>query len=596
VSTRSLLLLAALVAALSWVALRQKGLEDKTRFHRSEPLLGALEPERIRSIFIDHTMTETYLGFENQGGLWSLTDPIPYPADAASVRSLLAALDQPARFVPEGTAAGYDAGFRPPRATLRILGEDAEGRAVEEQIELGPFDVDGMSQVVRARGETMLILRNLDTLLDRPLPEFRSRRILRMDPESIVHLRRTWTGPAGEVDADFSFVAERRSGGWSLLTPRRTTLDPFGTLLWLKALGQLQVGDFIWDPPTDPEVLVLGPPLARYGLERPQVELEWRNGEGRAEKLLLGKHPETGRWFAKRPEGDHVWALGDSSNPRLFERWQEFADRALVRVFRADIEALELLQQGTVVTLAREGTGWSLTRREGEREPVALGPASTAEVERVLGLLENAAVESWAPELDPGVEFPEGAQRLGYRLVTGAALGGIEQRGWLGEPRLDGAGKSVRPFLRPGDGLVGWLDASLADALLGDAEAFRSRELWELEEIELERLVLRSGDRQREWLRRQQGTWHAAGSERSATELLSVLDPLLFLRAEELLPTAPDELARVVEVEFTGRRGLSRRCVLGLDADGLPVVQLPGGAAARPARASLHADLEALLR
>jgi hypothetical protein len=52
----------------------------------------------------------------------------------------------------------------------------------------------------------------------------------------------------------------------------------------------------------------------------------------------------------------------------------------------------------------------------------------------------------------------------------------------------------------------------------------------------------------------------------------------------------------VVEVEFTGRRGLSRRCVLGLDADGLPVVQLPGGAAARPARASLHADLEALLR
>ena len=164
-STRGLLVLAIVVAGLSWVALRQKGLEERSRFHRSEPLLGTLEPSTIERIFVDHTMTETYLGFENRGGLWSLTDPVPYPADAASIRSLLTVLDQPARFVPESSVAGYDAGFRPPRATLRILAKDAEGQPVEQQIELGPFDVDGMSQVVRARGETLLIQRNLNQCL-----------------------------------------------------------------------------------------------------------------------------------------------------------------------------------------------------------------------------------------------------------------------------------------------------------------------------------------------------------------------------------------------------------------------------------------------
>ena len=65
-STRGLLVLAIVVAGLSWVALRQKGLEDRSRFYRSEPLLGTLEPSTIERIFVDHTMTETYLGFENR--------------------------------------------------------------------------------------------------------------------------------------------------------------------------------------------------------------------------------------------------------------------------------------------------------------------------------------------------------------------------------------------------------------------------------------------------------------------------------------------------------------------------------------------------
>lgn len=594
-STRGLLVLAIVVAGLSWVALRQKGLEERSRFHRSEPLLGTLEPSTIERIFVDHTMTETYLGFENRGGLWSLTDPVPYPADAASIRSLLTVLDQPARFVPESSVPGYDAGFQPPRATLRILGKDAEGQPVEEEIELGPFDVDGMSQVVRARGETLLIQRNLDTLLDRPLPEFRSRRILRLDPESIVHLRRTWTGPEGEVEPEFSFVAERRAGGWSLLTPRRTTLDPFGTLLWLKGIGRSQVGDFIWDPPTDPDVLDLGPPLARYGLERPQVEVEWRTADGRSEILILGKHPETERWFGKRPDDDHVWAMGESGNQPLFERWESFADRALVRVFRDDVQALELLQRGVTVRLERSEDGWAVARQEGG-DAVELGPASTAEVERVLGLLENAVVEDWALDLDPGAAFPAGEPRLGYRLETGPALGNLVQEGWLGEPRIGEAGASVRGFLRPGDGLVGWLDASLAEALLTDAETFRSRELWVLEEVELEELVLRSGDDERRFERRQKGTWHRPGVERSATELLGVLDPLLFLTASELLPAGSGPVERSIEVEFRGRRDRLHRCTIGLGEDGLPVVRLSSGAAGRPARESLHADLEALLR
>ena len=82
----------------------------------------------------------------------------------------------------------------------------------------------------------------------------------------------------------------------------------------------------------------------------------------------------------------------------------------------------------------------------------------------------------------------------------------------------------------------------------------------------------------------------------SATELLGVLDPLLFLTASELLPAGTVAVERSIEVEFRGRRDRVHRCTIGLGDDGLPVVQLASGAAGRPARESLHADLEALLR
>lgn len=593
-SARGLLILILVVGGLSFLAWRQSEYESTVQFEEAEPLLGQLALEDVDRVFVDHTLTETYLGFEREGGSWRMVDPVPYAADPAALKALLSALDQPARFVPESEVEAFEASFRPPRATVRVQARAESGESEELLIELGALDVDGMSQHARARGKTFRILRNLDTALDRPVTDFRSRRVLRIDPEQIVHFERTWLNEE-ENYPEFSFVAERRGPGWQLLAPRRATLDPFGTLLWLKGISRARVGDFVWDPPTDREVLDMAPPLERFGLDVPEVEFKWATASGIEERLLLGKHPATGRWFAMHAGSQHVWGLDGEGNGPLFEHWIEFADRALVRAFRDDIQSLVLLQGPRTVRLERDGQGWGLFTLEDGAEAIALGPADPRRVDELLGVLENSAVSEWDLELDARSLFPAGMPRFGYRVEYARALADSPTIGWFGEELPTEDGRLVHAFARPEDALAGYVPVELVEAFGVEAEELRTRELWSLEEVQLSSLELRHGDRTLAFERTQQGTWRRAGTERSATELIGVLDPLLFLRAEELLPEVPGALEDPVLVRFSGARGLEHLCTIG-KAPGGGSLLVVGGGAALAAQRDLHAKLLALLR
>ena len=595
-SRGSLLFLALLVGALSFFILQQKEVEDETRFHTEERLLGDLNPGLIVKVFVDHTDREEYLGFELGPQGWMLSDPLPYPVDRALLGALLKSLVQNARFVATAEEADLDGSFEPPRATLRITTRDEAGEERELELVLGALDVDGMSQYVRTRGGTYRILRTLDTMLQRSVRDFRSKQLLTLNPETIVRVGRTWKG-LDKMNPDFSFIAERKRGGWQLISPERVRMDPFGMLLWLKGLSGVDIQGFAYDPPTDKDVADFEAPLERWDLDHPEMIVEWESNAGVKETLLMSGGYESGYWSVTRPAGQRVVGVGGKTADALIQHWTDFTDRTLIHAFRADVDAIRLLQGPNTVRLHRiKGDTFGLELIDSEGKTESLGLANPVLVDRVFGSLENGIIDGWERELVAADEFPPAAERWGYGLELGGIHGDDVQVAWVGRELFVDGGDLMRTYFRPGETMVGRVEASLLEVLSMPAADFRSLDLWSLDEVRLVQLDVRWGDLTRTYERKIQGTWRRKGQERSATELLDVLDMLFFLSAESYLDGPAGPLDQNVEVILTGQQGQTHSFVLGLDSAGQQVLETGEGIRAIPAKDSIHRALIALFR
>lgn len=591
-----LIFLVLFVGLLSFLVLQQKEIEDGTRFHRQELLLGEMDPSQIVGVFVDHTDRETYLGFELTERGWMLTDPLRYPVQPALFGALLKGLQQNARFVAVSEEEDLEASFEPPRASLRILARDGAGEPQELEIVLGALDVDGMSQYARTRGGTFRILRTLDTVLQRSVKDFRSKQLLSMNPEAVVRVERRWQGPE-QMDPDFSFLAERKGGGWQLLAPERVKMDPFGMLLWLKALRGVEVQGFAYDPPADPSVASFDIPLARWGLDNPEMVFEWQTSSGLKETLLMSGGREGGSWSVVRPGEERILGVGGKTADSLIQHWIEFTDRALLHTFRPDVQAIRLLQGARTVRLYRtRGDVFGLQQIDELGQTQELGLASPVLVDGIFGALENGLIEAWERDLKVTEEFPTGGERWGYALELGGIHGDEVQVAWIGRELFHEGEDLTRTFMRPGESMVGRVDATLFDVISRPADDFRSLEIWSLDEVDLVRLDVRWNDLTRSYMRQHQGTWRREGQERSATELLDLLDMLFFLSAESYLQGQAEPLDKSLEVSLTRRDGELRRFTVGLRPGAGSVLVTDQGVRAVPAKSGLHGALLALFK
>jgi len=565
-----LLVLGLLGGAIFWQQDREEGALDLTR-----RLFEGVETERVVAIRVDNIERAYNLRLErDSSGTWYLTDPIAYPAAPEVVKLLLedVAGAQVVR-TPEAEWGETELGFDPPRVVLSLEERLDDGTSKTSVVELGAPDADSMRVNVRQDGEYYRSLVRLYSTLGQELESFRARRVLTIDPRSVVEITRTGKLllELGEEPVDTEFVAYLDGFRWFGVQPKRALLSPLDVGIVVVGAARLRVASFVEDEPSD---------LVRYHLDPPDMRLEFKTVDGSTETLLLGRLGNKPPWFMTRVGAPHVWAVDDSDMERLMYPATEMYDRRFMRVLREDVDGLLLEANGLSLALRRSPTGWTVAGGVGE--PLV---ADVRVVDDALARLESLEFERLPEDAAPPF-VPAGTLAI---EVAGERLGGA-----VTEPlELEGFEGEVVLFRRDGDELVFAADPWMLELARQPLSEFRSKQLIGLSENQLSGLVITATDgTTARFERDRQGLWHRAGQEAEAVALLPLLDALVYLKAASFEPPAV-ELADRLTVRYERFKEEPLELTIG-DLNTASAVRI-GGEVSTLQVADLHARLRALL-
>lgn len=570
-TTGLLVVLLALLGAAIWWQTRS---EERDR--AVEVLLfGGADPQLVDTIRVENISRGYNMRLErDSSGRWFITDPFRYPADRASVRALLEDVGGARGLVPgEERWTDAELGFDPPRIVIEVDERRPEGSRTH-RVEIGAPDLDRVRLNLRVDGRHLRALVRLYTTLDHILDDFRSRRAMTVTGDEVLEVHRVGKVQfeVEEEQQDLELHAIRDGAAWRATSPWRALLAGLDVGIVVYGASRLRVQRFVEDE---------GAELGDYGLDYPLARIDLVTRE-RTEVLLLGRKGMGGAWFAKRQDAPYVWSIDPESALRLLYPTEAMVDRHFMRARRQDVAGLRLDPgAGAEVLLERAGEAWRVS---------AGGPPLPADARRVgdelarlealeLGHLDQALrAELFArpPVLPMEIRVEVGGESLGGRL--GRAPGG------------------ELVFQRPGDDLFLLAPDWLAELAATPAVEFRSKQLLDLVENRLTRLRIAGAAGERAFTRDGRGLWHPEGEEREAEELLALLDPLIFLKAEGYPESAP-ELEAPLELVFEDFEGGETRLRIGAGTlDGRPasLVEM-GGVVAELQRAELHGELVALL-
>ena len=567
-----------LVAFAVWQNRREGASDAAVREHA---LLEGFDRTRIAALHVDNLERSLQMRIEARpDGSWDIVDPVQYPAEPAVIELLL---DQLAgqRAKPVLAADMQKLQLAPPRVVLEIEMRGAAGSG-ERRIELGLVTLDTQHVYARVDGAVVLTERGLDATLERDLPEWRARGILRMAGNAVVEFHRSGKILLqGETEATDLALDAVLDGTWRTTQPFAAQLDPAQFALLVASTTTIQADDFI-DTTGGFE---------HFGLDHPRLRFELVDDGGKRESLLLTPAPDDERWYAAREGSPFVYRVTLESVLAIATPSAAMIDRKLVDLVRDNITKVELKVEDRTLTLLRQPRSWTFSAKSGERVTIDKEVADPQRVEDVLSAIEHARLV--------GLLFD---RHLSKEEIVGAIhveSSGEVQGGVLGPKFRSPDGAEGVLFLRDGDGLVAMLDPALLDLAGTDPQSLRSLELHKVPELDVARIALAWGGEKRTYLLNGTGQWVRQGTEVEARDFAKQVDRVLSMRALEILQRGPDDhLDDPVEVEIVTHRGEEIAFALGMfktESEGEPVAVYRSGSRMARVKPELASDLRALL-
>ena len=518
----TLLGLLVLFVALGGAAYWQLQRERSGAFEIEVDLFDDAHPPHITAMRIDNLERSVQVRFESRGGEWWIVDPLETRADRGVVERLIEVIERNrALIVPAAEAKIAAASFDPPRAILEVEVQREGGEVEVQRIEVGHRDLDGRSLFVRKDGRILRTLQNLETQIDKGLQEYRTKRIIEFGGETVVEVNRVgkYRPDPDAEPIDLTLMAVREGASWRLLRPYEAALDPLAVSVLVAGTARLPVEGFIEDA---------APDVGRYGLIEPTLSVELVTSGGERATVHLSHGGWGGEWLVTREDRRTVWSTAPEDVPALLIPVEAMFDSLILRLARTAIDVVRLETPERALRLERNERGWTVA--ESPAGSTEFGTARGADARRVDGLLarlEGAELVAFLPDL----EFPQDAPPLAvYVEARGHVFGGR-----LGPETVDAEGEPAHTFQRHGDEVVALVGTWMAELAATPASELLDPRLLSIEEIHLAGLRLESADATQRFVRDDRGRWHREGEEPEAVELLPVLDPLMFLRADEHL-------------------------------------------------------------
>jgi hypothetical protein len=523
VNARTLLVLALVVGALAYLALRQSKVDDAALAERDVPLFEDLDENQVVAVRIENVARDLHMRFERDGrGGWQLTDPLVAPAERTPLDLIVqAAVARRGAVVPADEARDLSKlGLDPPRFVLDVESHVAGGSA-RQRAEFGAADLDGQRIFVRTRGRVLRVLRDLEPLLDMELHELRSSSVSDVDARDVVELHRQGSVPlSGEgpgLDATLDAVAD--GGVWRATAPVTGILDPAVMAMYAQSTATYRF-EKVFDEGQRS--------LASMGLDPPELTIRLETIRNETVELVFGRTgtQRQGGWLGTRKGHGPVWEISGQDVRFLAAPVEDFLDHKLVRLRRSAIRRVELSTPSGEVRLVRGPRGWTVeSARAGSS---VFGPPAAAEsgaIEDLIGDLERYELAEFRRSL----AWDAGPAPHRYRIEAEDG----ETGGTFGAPYTDATGSSAVRFQRAGETAVALGSAEILERLARPPQQFLSLRLLDTVESELSTIALSGEGRERRYARTPKGAWVVEGGDVEARELRGVLDALMFLKARE---------------------------------------------------------------
>ncbi len=311
------------------------------------PVLPGFKAAEVTSIQV-HPAAQPVIRAERANGAWQLTKPVSYLAQAISIESLLAALEQlmPASQISASELrnrpnADAEFGFEPPQVSLVIQIPDAR-----KQILIGNPTAPGDQVYLQVVGVgAYVVTAELLKLIPRTADDWRDTALV--DLRNLAFDRITISNAAAVTELQ----RDATNNAWTLMGAMRgARADGLGITNLLQRLQALRVTQFLEDPKPD---------LETYGLQPAELDLALGQGTNGVARLQLGKSPATNAnlvYACRQGAGTIVTVAKDLALP-----WRDapnkFRDRRLLTLNRP-IDQIEVLGGGPFTLLRETNHTW----------------------------------------------------------------------------------------------------------------------------------------------------------------------------------------------------------------------------------------------
>ena len=308
-------------------------------------ILPGLKPDTVTSVQV-RPAAGVAIEADRTNGLWQLTVPHAYPAQKASIETLLTTL---ANMTPLGVITAHDLrdktnvdeeyGFATPQATITVQQPD-----YHVLVQIGARTAPGDQVFVRAVGDIYVVDAGILKCLPAGVDDWRDTTLLDLKALAFDHL--SVTNGAKIVQ----FVRGGTNAPWRMVYPTPARADNFKLEDALQRLESLRIQQFV---PDDAKGEV-----ESFGLQTPELELAFGLGTNAPAVLQFGKSPtnDSRLVYARRVGQNAVVTVAAALLTPWRDNANDFRDPyllslkappALLEVRGADPFALEQQTNGT---------------------------------------------------------------------------------------------------------------------------------------------------------------------------------------------------------------------------------------------------------
>jgi hypothetical protein len=264
---------------------------------------------------------------------------------------------------------------------------------------------------------------------------------------------------------------KKDGGAWKIVSPIQVTAADQDATSLANALGDIEIVRVVEDNPTD---------LKPYGLDQPQIDVQYKSSQAKAEgHLLVGaKAAAGGNLYAKRADQKQVVLIAQYHESSLNKSTFDLRDKTIMKVDHDKVDGIDVNTGGKAFELAKAGSDWKMTKPVAARADFS---AADGLVTRVQSAQMKKVVTTSASPADLktyGFDKPQAV----VNLHLGSARATFEVGG-----KADDTTTYVRDTSKPD---IYTIENSSADDFKKPADDYRKKELFDFRAFDATRVEL----------------------------------------------------------------------------------------------------------